>query len=66
MTTARISANSHGQTALDQVVARLAGALLRWANRRATRASITHEEMVRLRANEAATAPRPFYSTLVP
>ena len=66
MTTARISAVSQGQTPVDQVVARLAKALLRWSNRRALRARITHEEIARLRANETATRPRPVYSTLVP
>lgn len=66
MTTARISAVSQGQTPVDQVVARLAKALLRWSNRRALRASITHDEMARLRANERATETRPIYSILVP
>jgi hypothetical protein len=66
MTTARISAGSQSRSSLDLAVARLAETLLRWSNRRAIRASITHEEISSLRETERATQNRPFYSTLVP
>jgi hypothetical protein len=54
MTTARISASRAGQTPVDQLVARVATGLLHWANRRANRAAMTHEEMTRLIENERA------------
>lgn len=76
MTTASIKTASRGsallvntaynQTALDLFVARVATALLRWSNRRAIRATISHDDMSRLLANVASTQSRAVYSTLVP
>jgi hypothetical protein len=54
MTTARISASRGHQTVIDQLVAHVATGLLHWANRRAERAAMTHEEMTRLIENERA------------
>jgi len=66
MTTARISASRGHQTAIDQLVAHVATGLLHWANRRAERAAMTHEEMTRLIENEQAVAQPAHMSQLVP